>query len=620
MTEFLSDHDIDGLRPNRDLQELVKLLLLMCGRDPLDIDDDANEGRGSSGNERVRDESDASRARRTRLKFLANRLRRVLSEPLDDKTKIALEQLNEMLLLVEESRVSKAFFDFFVMGMRRSDPTKTSAATLGQIKEAVKRFRGYAMLAYGNFRFAFQRLSSMADPIEICDALEPWAQSESEQRAKLGTRPRSIALIKSGLSKIPANETWHLGFLTELGLRNDVAFAEVLKAFGTGERKGVLKARLREADRAEVESLVDKYWPPDKEQVELWRSRIKSISNAGWKQYDILKRNQELGRQNSLRYLTWDYMDVYVATSMRHPWEFQETYEFAEEVFRRPELKGLNLRWFDPTQSYEPSVTDKGLIEALMLKRARCTLYMAQESDTFGKDSELAATLAQGKPVIVYIRSAEGSDRLDAFARELGTRPIAFYRKRLHTHFAEDFFQDVDRLRLVRQNLLEMGLGQMSDRIVTAKASELISLLEQLEGERTFQFIGREDDDLRKRLIEKMPIAPQLMAALEAVSMDKRAVTIKEFHPLSMQVHLDTGVANGVFVARSPKECAQLLSGLMTDRLQFHIEPLYTGGRGKRLGTWLREDKTNSRSRIVTYNQAVTNSFWNFYLSKNQDA
>ena len=38
-----------------------------------------------------------------------------------------------------------------------------------------------------------------------------------------------------------------------------------------------------------------------------------------------------------------------------------------------------------------------------MLKRAHCAIYMAGESDTLGKDSELAATLAQGKPVIVYV-------------------------------------------------------------------------------------------------------------------------------------------------------------------------------------------------------------------------
>ena len=38
-----------------------------------------------------------------------------------------------------------------------------------------------------------------------------------------------------------------------------------------------------------------------------------------------------------------------------------------------------------------------------MLKRAGVTVYMAQKSDTFGKDSEASAALGQGKPVIVYV-------------------------------------------------------------------------------------------------------------------------------------------------------------------------------------------------------------------------
>ena len=49
-----------------------------------------------------------------------------------------------------------------------------------------------------------------------------------------------------------------------------------------------------------------------------------------------------------------------------------------------------------------------------MLKRARCTLYLAQESDTLGEDSELASTLAQGKPVIAFVPVPESgvADRL----------------------------------------------------------------------------------------------------------------------------------------------------------------------------------------------------------------
>ena len=52
------------------------------------------------------------------------------------------------------------------------------------------------------------------------------------------------------------------------------------------------------------------------------------------------------------------------------------------------------------------AVTGEGLAEALMLRRAACTIYFAQENDTLGKDSELASTLAQGKPVIAFVPAA----------------------------------------------------------------------------------------------------------------------------------------------------------------------------------------------------------------------
>ena len=38
-----------------------------------------------------------------------------------------------------------------------------------------------------------------------------------------------------------------------------------------------------------------------------------------------------------------------------------------------------------------------------MLRRADFAIYMAQKSDTFGKDSEASVALGQGKPVIVYV-------------------------------------------------------------------------------------------------------------------------------------------------------------------------------------------------------------------------
>ena len=112
-----------------------------------------------------------------------------------------------------------------------------------------------------------------------------------------------------------------------------------------------------------------------------------------------MERARKIGRANHAAYLTSDHMAVYIATSMRQRHEFYLVSNFVTQLFRHPLVEQLNLRWFDPTQAYVSDRIDKGLVEGLMLKRASCTIYHVQETDTLGKDSELAATLAQGKAV-----------------------------------------------------------------------------------------------------------------------------------------------------------------------------------------------------------------------------
>jgi hypothetical protein len=90
---------------------------------------------------------------------------------------------------------------------------------------------------------------------------------------------------------------------------------------------------------------------------------------------------------------------------MRTQEDYVAQSKFIKELFNHPDVQDLKLRYFDPTASYELDRLTKGLIEALMLRRAKVTVYNAQAEDTMGKDSELAATLAQGKPVIVYVQS-----------------------------------------------------------------------------------------------------------------------------------------------------------------------------------------------------------------------
>ncbi len=569
---------------------------------------------------------------------LVKRLKDAIKWPLSPDRQITFEQLNELLLLIEELRVSSAFYRFFILGHTpdrgtnevESGPERSEKAgmdtgfkgvfaSLKDIKKGTTRFRGFAMLAFGNFRFAFRQLSKENQIQRLCDQLRPWAEPTTELETNLQSRPDPIAPIAERETKIPPDETWHLGYLTVAGLLSDLALAEVIRASRDGLSLGSLTARLENEGKATLIQPVTDHWPADKAVVEKLANSIDDLLEDGWKLQAAVQENTDKGIQNTQRYLTWDFMDVYIATSMRYPWEFKETHDFVDRVFNHGDLNPLKLRWFDPTQSYEAGVIDKGLVEALMLKRARCTLYMVQESDTLGKDSELAATLAQGKPVVAYIRKISGPAALNAFAAELDKKPIAFSRRRLHMLFSEGFFRDSNALESVLENLDQLDVDMDGTDKLVKSARSALRELEDIDERRVFQVIGDEESGLRQEVLKNRLDTFRLMAALEAVAMDKRAGMISRSHPLSMQVNLDSGVGNGVFVTRSESECAQLLRGLVTNDASFRIEALYSSSsKEQRLGTVLVEKQTASRFRYVTYNEHLTNSFWNFYLLEDQ--
>ena len=83
------------------------------------------------------------------------------------KERMSFEQLNEILLLMNQNRIGEGFFNFFF-----GDTT----ITLQELKEGIIKFRCYAMLRYGNFRFGFKELLSR-DELEIDDLLKPFSET-----------------------------------------------------------------------------------------------------------------------------------------------------------------------------------------------------------------------------------------------------------------------------------------------------------------------------------------------------------------------------------------------------------------------------------------------------------
>jgi len=261
---------------------------------------------------------------------------------------LGLSQLNELLLQLGYDRVSPMLFMYLCDGTIQYEAGR-SIASLAQLRQGVDRFRRLALLFYGNVKFGFKRLALSEE-----DLADHHARSAPKSKEPYKRRHPSILELK----QISGEETFYLGYVVQRNLEQ----------------------------------------------------RLKDHPNDGQAKA-MLKRRAEIvktGRFNHEVYLCSDHMDVYVATSMREKHEYAMVHEWTKEIFASTQLKALNVRWFDPTQAYCADRIDKGLAEALMLKRAQCTLYFAQESDTLGKDSELASTLAQGKPVIAYV--PEGGD------------------------------------------------------------------------------------------------------------------------------------------------------------------------------------------------------------------
>lgn len=458
-------------------------------------------------------------------------------------------QFNELLLLLNQDRVGEDFFKFFF---------KKDKVFPDDLKKGITKFRGFAMLCFGNFRFAYKQLIQMNED-EIKKKLSPYWKTSQELEEEFRKRPSKMLEIE----KIEKDKTWYLGEISGEKVKKEAEQLENEIKKAKSNRSQFDIKELREFEK----------------ELSLMKKYVEEVEKKALRNADV--------------YLTWDYMDIYIATSMRNKWEFEETFDFISKVFSDEHLKKLNLRIFDPTQSKCKNPKDKGLMEGLMLKRALCTIYLAQESDTMGKDSELAATLAQSKPVIAYVPKY---NHYEEYAQKIREYPLDFFKKRLHILDAEEVFEDpVCREKLKNYN---PSFGEI--------ISEFYDKLDEYRSNQPFSLWTEKEEEFKRNYLDFQMIC-DILAIAECYNFDKRAELLKR-HPLSMQVDLQSGVANGVLVVRSPEDCAELLYRILTNQTEFEIKHETEGY------TVLLEKVSQSPFRIVTDHERLTNSFWNLFI------
>lgn len=327
-----------------------------------------------------------------------------------------------------------------------------------------------------------------------------------------------------------------------------------------------------------------------------------------------MKQIQDQAFANLSNYLTADYMDLYIATSMRSDGDFISVNQFVNNLIHHEDIRKLNLRYFNPTQSWIEDRVAKGLVEALMLKRANITIYMAQKSDTFGKDSEASVSLGQGKPVIVYVPKLVIEEVL-LDTEELSKLDKSSLQKKLLESETEDY-DDQALLAAV----LKQYLDQVSDStlIATSKKywaefdfeneTDRIKTIEEKKEFRDFIEnikLGNDIDEITGTL--KINLKDILTAV--TISYEKRARIFKEIHPLALQVILSSGVLNGIIVTRSLNSCANLLKNLLLNTLDLKLEIDENNYK-------LIEKTTGSVIRVISKNILLSYAFEQFYMYK----
>lgn len=510
----------------------------------------------------------------------------------DDKKIIDYSEFNELLLLANKDRVEAPFFAFFFGGKKSQD-----LCAIGDIEKGVKRFQTMAMLRFGNFIYAYRQLSRIKKAEALLDQLGHYCAEPKELLKKFRSRRPKVLEIEP----ISREHTYLVGFLSAGEIT-----AEEQRASWLLERLGkklktwtALNREIKKgvSDLAEVKALnglVNRFQQKSaKATIDDFR---KSLQTDYFKLSELAKTltsTQKTGERNTDTYLTWDHLDIYFATSMRKRWEYEDLYDFVNGLMSRSELKNLNLRYFDPTQSFDKNRIDKGLVEALMLKRAACTVYSVQDTDTLGKDSELAATLAQGKPVIAYAPAIDIKKRQKQLMKQ---RPAALNERLRFVFSADEKFADTFETKLE-------FIEEFSDKLEGFEKGMLWRSMSEAKEVASFAKTNRKE-------LEEFC---RILAVSEKGIYDRRALTLQEKHPLAIQVNLRTGVANGVLVVRDIPTCAKLIRRILTNAMDFEVKD------DVKTNYWhLRETETSSIYRVVTKDPKLTNCFWNFYREKEE--
>jgi transcriptional regulator with XRE-family HTH domain len=540
----------------------------------------------------------------------------------DLTTPQAFDTFNSLLLYYNVSRMKQSFFDRYFTG---------AFERMAAFEKAIRNYQTQVIRLFSTFSEAYIKLNSVNNIEELLLPLNPRDIERYQHRTVWEHQESSPS--RDRIKKIEEERLPFLGYISAAQYKKQKKERELLAQYlrdlaedvrknGTSaveslseKKRRKLDSLIRELDSTLQHTPISPLFTPNPAELEAEASRILRDE----KDEKQMERTQSEALMNLSNYISADFMDVYVATSMRTESDFISVNRFVSSLFHNQDIAPLRLRYFNPTQSWIEDRVAKGLVEALMLRRADFTIYMAQKSDTFGKDSETSVALGQGKPVIVYVPKLyhEPSDldsallyqktdsellqiiRIQSEEDELDENldHDTLYAQALKLHLEN--LSNTQIQELVNAHWADFGLLDESDRIKGVD--------ETIRREQYTNFIRSNSKSCKPTELSEV-FTKDIVSVLVAitVNLEKRAKLFREVHPLALQVILSTGVLNGILVVRSIDSCAKLLRNLIQNKLD--LELIIDPENYK-----LVEKTTGSIIRVISRNNLLLNAFNTFY-------
>ena len=331
-------------------------------------------------------------------------------------------RMSQLLTLAHEAPISDVLFRYYWLSAPELHPYDVAKIpcfedrfiglphiiSLDHLYWGLYRFYVDALLYFGNIRTAFQSLRNLSE-----SELRHFHEKHRIDNEALKHRGKPI-----GLAEIAKDNRYLISEMVcksfddsqipggELGEALVNQYREHIHAGGgriTAKQllTGVYQQNKYKAKQLQFDLSANDFQNESIESEQDLRRKIQKVAHD-------YENAREIALANTKTYLSMvGDLDVYVATSMRSRQDFRAMADFCDRIFNADELRSLNLRYFDPTLSAAEHHEDKGLIECLMVKRAKVLILQAGPRDSYGKDAEAAMALSLGKPVIIHADDEE---------------------------------------------------------------------------------------------------------------------------------------------------------------------------------------------------------------------